>query len=225
MSTSTYISRVPIIIDGSKTLAALTSSHTSDDGWSGMGASINFGDLTATADTLARNWDVDYVAWGDIGSYSDNPLYIPEPPSAILVGLATAHPMGPMSPFHWGAGFSSIGTGRFLAAIVIAGVARATQYVLPGKHHRTTVPGFTCAHILGHTSYRPVLLDGPRHVGPGVDQNRCKAGKVIGFPVHQQDARLCGNDQANLVGYLETGTAVECLIVKEYLNVTVQLRA
>ena len=43
----------------------------------------------------------------------------------IVVWLATAHPMGPMSPFHWCAGFSSIGAGRFLAAIAVAGLARA----------------------------------------------------------------------------------------------------
>ncbi len=43
----------------------------------------------------------------------------------ILIGLTTAHPMGPMSPFHWAAGVSSIRAHRFLIALGLAGLARA----------------------------------------------------------------------------------------------------
>ena len=43
----------------------------------------------------------------------------------VLIVLTTAHPMGPMSPFHWAAGVSSIRPERFLAALGLAGIARA----------------------------------------------------------------------------------------------------
>jgi uncharacterized membrane protein YdjX (TVP38/TMEM64 family) len=43
----------------------------------------------------------------------------------LLVAIATAHPMGPMSPLHWAAGVSSIRVERFLIAIALAGLARA----------------------------------------------------------------------------------------------------
>lgn len=43
----------------------------------------------------------------------------------ILIALTTAHPMGPMSPFHWAAGMSTIRAERFVAAITLAGLARA----------------------------------------------------------------------------------------------------
>lgn len=43
----------------------------------------------------------------------------------VLIGLTTAHPMGPMSPFHWAAGLSSIRAQRFLVALVLAALVRA----------------------------------------------------------------------------------------------------
>jgi uncharacterized membrane protein YdjX (TVP38/TMEM64 family) len=43
----------------------------------------------------------------------------------LLVGLATAHPLGPMSPFHWGAGLASMSALAFFAVVLVAGPARA----------------------------------------------------------------------------------------------------
>ena len=43
----------------------------------------------------------------------------------LLVGLATAHPIGPMTPFHWGAGLSSLAWLSFLAVVLVAGPTRA----------------------------------------------------------------------------------------------------
>jgi len=43
----------------------------------------------------------------------------------MLIGLTTAHPMGPMSPFHWVAGISSIRPGQFLVALGLAALVRA----------------------------------------------------------------------------------------------------
>jgi uncharacterized membrane protein YdjX (TVP38/TMEM64 family) len=51
----------------------------------------------------------------------------------LLIGLATAHPMGPMSPFHWAAGLSSIPWLPFLAAIGTAGCLRAFAYAYFGS--------------------------------------------------------------------------------------------
>ena len=43
----------------------------------------------------------------------------------LLVGLVTAHPMGPMSAFHWGAGLVKVPVASFLFAVAIGGLVRA----------------------------------------------------------------------------------------------------
>lgn len=50
----------------------------------------------------------------------------------VVVAAATAHPTGPMSPFHWGAGFSSMGALAFLAAVALASPIRAGSLSLFG---------------------------------------------------------------------------------------------
>jgi uncharacterized membrane protein YdjX (TVP38/TMEM64 family) len=59
----------------------------------------------------------------------------------LIVGLTTAHPMGVMSPFHWGAGLSTIAWIPFLVTILLAGPVRAFVYAYfgaalpePGSH-------------------------------------------------------------------------------------------
>ncbi len=47
----------------------------------------------------------------------------------IVVAVATAHPMGPLSPLHWAAGVSSIRWHRFLLAVLVAGFVRAYTYI------------------------------------------------------------------------------------------------
>lgn len=46
----------------------------------------------------------------------------------LIIGFATAHPLGPMSPFHWAAGLAPIGWLPFLAVITPAGLIRAFAY-------------------------------------------------------------------------------------------------
>jgi len=43
----------------------------------------------------------------------------------FVVGLVTAHPMGPMSPVHWAAGLASIPVLGFVLAVCIGGPVRA----------------------------------------------------------------------------------------------------
>jgi uncharacterized membrane protein YdjX (TVP38/TMEM64 family) len=43
----------------------------------------------------------------------------------LVVGLATAHPLGPMTALHWGAGLASVAWVPFVAVVVVAGAARA----------------------------------------------------------------------------------------------------
>jgi uncharacterized membrane protein YdjX (TVP38/TMEM64 family) len=43
----------------------------------------------------------------------------------LMVGLATAHPLGPMTAFHWGAGLASVALVPFLAVVLVAGPTRA----------------------------------------------------------------------------------------------------
>jgi uncharacterized membrane protein YdjX (TVP38/TMEM64 family) len=51
----------------------------------------------------------------------------------FVIGLTTAHPMGPMSPFHWAAGLSSIAWLPFALAIGLAGLVRAFAYASFGS--------------------------------------------------------------------------------------------
>jgi uncharacterized membrane protein YdjX (TVP38/TMEM64 family) len=43
----------------------------------------------------------------------------------LVVGLATAHPIGPMTAFHWGAGLASVAWLPFVAVVLVAGPVRA----------------------------------------------------------------------------------------------------
>jgi uncharacterized membrane protein YdjX (TVP38/TMEM64 family) len=51
----------------------------------------------------------------------------------FVVGLVTAHPMGPMSPVHWAAGLSSIPVLAFGLAVCVGGPVRAGAYSLLGS--------------------------------------------------------------------------------------------
>lgn len=50
-----------------------------------------------------------------------------------LVWAATAHPIGPMSPAHWAAGFSSVRLVGFVLAILIGGCLRSVGYSFFGS--------------------------------------------------------------------------------------------
>ncbi len=51
----------------------------------------------------------------------------------LVVGVVTAHPIGPMVPLHWAAGFSSIPVGKFLVALAIGGMIRAAAFAFLGS--------------------------------------------------------------------------------------------
>ena len=51
----------------------------------------------------------------------------------LLVGLATAHPAGPMAPSHWGAGFASVPVLSFAVAVAIGAPIRAFTYAFFGS--------------------------------------------------------------------------------------------
>jgi uncharacterized membrane protein YdjX (TVP38/TMEM64 family) len=51
----------------------------------------------------------------------------------LVVGVATAHPAGPLSPFHWGAGLSSMAPVAFLVAVLLAAPVRAFVFSLLGS--------------------------------------------------------------------------------------------
>jgi uncharacterized membrane protein YdjX (TVP38/TMEM64 family) len=50
-----------------------------------------------------------------------------------VVGLATAHPIGPMSPIYWGAGFAAVPVIGFLVAVALAAPVRAFAYAFFGS--------------------------------------------------------------------------------------------
>ena len=51
----------------------------------------------------------------------------------LLVGLVTAHPMGPMTAFHWAAGFATVPLLGFLMAVLLGGPTRAFIYSFFGS--------------------------------------------------------------------------------------------
>lgn len=51
----------------------------------------------------------------------------------LVVGVATAHPIGPMSPIYWGAGFAAVPVLGFLLAVVLAAPVRAFTYAFFGS--------------------------------------------------------------------------------------------
>jgi uncharacterized membrane protein YdjX (TVP38/TMEM64 family) len=50
----------------------------------------------------------------------------------LLVGVVTAHPIGPMAWSHWAAGFSSMPLAAFALAVIIGSPIRAGAYALLG---------------------------------------------------------------------------------------------
>ncbi len=46
----------------------------------------------------------------------------------VVIGLSTAHPLGVLSPFHWGAGLSSIPFTSFVLALVLGAPVRAFAF-------------------------------------------------------------------------------------------------
>lgn len=50
----------------------------------------------------------------------------------IVIGLATAHPAGPLAPFHWGAGLSTLPLVAFAVAVAFGAPVRAFTYSLFG---------------------------------------------------------------------------------------------
>ena len=86
----------------------------------------------------------------------------------LVVGLATAHPIGPMAPTHWAAGFSGIPLATFAVAVLIGGPIRAGAYSLVGATlHDTSSPAFYLATALllvvvllpfGHPRFRRWMI-------------------------------------------------------------------
>jgi len=46
----------------------------------------------------------------------------------VVIGLSAAHPLGLLSPFHWGAGISSIPFGAFVLALLLGAPVRAFAF-------------------------------------------------------------------------------------------------
>ncbi|RIL05611.1 MAG: hypothetical protein DCC71_09815 [Proteobacteria bacterium] len=51
----------------------------------------------------------------------------------VIVGLVTAHPVGPMTPIYWGAGFAAIPAVSFLFAVALTAPVRAFAFSFFGS--------------------------------------------------------------------------------------------
>lgn len=50
-----------------------------------------------------------------------------------VIAIATAHPVGPLAPLHWGAGLSPISLGSFVGALALGAPVRAFAYSFFGE--------------------------------------------------------------------------------------------
>ncbi len=50
----------------------------------------------------------------------------------VVIGLSTAHPLGILAPFHWGAGLSSLRFTPFAAALILGAPVRALAFSFVG---------------------------------------------------------------------------------------------
>ena len=51
----------------------------------------------------------------------------------MVVGIVTAHPIGPMAPIFWGAGFAAVPLFGFALAVALAAPVRAFSYAFFGS--------------------------------------------------------------------------------------------
>ena len=77
----------------------------------------------------------------------------------VVIGLSTAHPLGILSPFHWGAGLSSIPFVSFVIALVLGAPVRAFAFSAFGAAlaDPTTMEFFTVSIGLGLVALLPLL--------------------------------------------------------------------
>lgn len=82
----------------------------------------------------------------------------------LVVGLATAHPAGPMSPVFWGAGFAALPLPSFALAVAIAAPVRAFAYSFFGS--TLLEPGtprfWVASALLAAVSLAPLVHPGVR---------------------------------------------------------------
>jgi len=86
----------------------------------------------------------------------------------LLVGIVTAHPIGPMSPIYWGAGFAALPVFSFLLAVAVTAPIRAFAYSFfgstlldPGTPRfwiATVVLAIAAVAPLAHRGFRERLL-------------------------------------------------------------------
>jgi len=103
----------------------------------GLGLGTALGGLGVTASALMKYWVARAVGRGWIEdrmgpSYRELEARLTRS-GPLLVGLVTAHPLGPMSAFHWGSGFAGIAAPAFGVAMLVAGPLRAFACSLLGS--------------------------------------------------------------------------------------------
>lgn len=75
----------------------------------------------ALARTLARSWLHDRPGGRSFAARIERI-------GPVAIGISTAHPIGPLSPLHWGAGLTAIPVGAFLLAVTLGAPVRAFAY-------------------------------------------------------------------------------------------------
>jgi len=89
-----------------------------------LSAALKYG----LARTLGRDW-----LRARFGAAVDAFERHAEAAGPLVVGAVTAHPMGPMSPVYWGAGFAAVPPVGFLVAVALAAPVRAFAFSFFGS--------------------------------------------------------------------------------------------
>ena len=82
--------------------------------------------------TVARGAGRDWLR-GRLGARADDFQRRAGAAGPFVVGVVTAHPAGPMTPFHWGAGFASVPVIPFLVGVAMGSPVRAFLYSFFGS--------------------------------------------------------------------------------------------
>ena len=93
---------------------------------------------------------------------------------------------------------------------------------VPGENQRAHVAFRMPQHVFA--ALFPKIPSDITIAGHGVtrwvNQNRSKLRVVVRFAMEQEETRLCGDGNANLIGELEAPAALKVLFRQEHLNVT-----
>src|SRR5208282_6559929 len=107
--------------------------------------------------------------------------------------------------------------------VPVVEVRRSLPNIIPGQDHHALLPRLPepGRFALQHDSAAD-RLNAPGDIRMGINQDRDQAGIVAGLPVQEQQARLGGYRDLDLVGQFQPAASLEILLSQEDLDVSLE---